>query len=82
VSDQIEVLKLVTGRLDAAGIGYMVTGSLALSHYAQPRMTRDIDLVVALEPTTLSGWRTCSGINLIVTLAQCARRSSDRVCSI
>jgi hypothetical protein len=28
----------------------MVTGSLALSHYAQPRMSRDIDLVVALEP--------------------------------
>lgn len=50
MSDEIEVLKLVTTRLDAAGIGYMVTGSLALSHYAQPRMTRDIDLVVALEP--------------------------------
>lgn len=50
MSDEVEVLKLVTARLDAGGIPYMVTGSLALSHYAQPRMTRDIDLVVALEP--------------------------------
>ena len=28
----------------------MVTGSMALSVYAQPRMTRDIDLVVECEP--------------------------------
>ena len=48
--DQLSVLKLVTGRLDAAGIPYMVTGSIAAGHYGQPRMTRDIDLVVQLEP--------------------------------
>jgi len=28
----------------------MLTGSTAMNFYAQPRMTRDIDLVVALEP--------------------------------
>jgi hypothetical protein len=28
----------------------MVSGSVATSYYAQPRMTRDIDVVVALEP--------------------------------
>ncbi len=28
----------------------MLTGSFALNYYAQPRMTRDIDIVVALEP--------------------------------
>lgn len=27
----------------------MVTGSMAMNYYAQPRMTRDIDLVVALQ---------------------------------
>ncbi len=36
-------------RLDGAGIDYMLTGSLAMSYYARPRMTRDIDLVIALE---------------------------------
>jgi hypothetical protein len=46
--DQLSVLKFVTGRLDAAGIRYMVTGSIAGGHYGHPRMTRDIDLVVEL----------------------------------
>jgi hypothetical protein len=48
VTEEIEVLKIVTGRLDAAGIPYMVTGSMALNYYAVPRMTRDIDLVAEL----------------------------------
>jgi hypothetical protein len=50
VLDQLSVLKLVTARLDAAAIPYMVTGSIAAGHYAQPRFTRDIDLVVELQP--------------------------------
>ena len=47
--DQLSVLKLVTARLDTSGIPYMITGSIALGHYAQPRFTRDIDLVVELQ---------------------------------
>jgi hypothetical protein len=50
VTEQLSVLKLVTERLDVAGIAYMLTGSIAAGYYAQPRMTRDIDLVVELEP--------------------------------
>ena len=50
MSDQLDVLKLVASRLDSAGIPYMVTGSIAASHYAAPRFTRDIDLVVQLAP--------------------------------
>lgn len=48
MSEELEVLKIVTGRLDGAGIPYMVTGSIAVNFYAIPRMTRDIDLVVEL----------------------------------
>ena len=48
--DQLSVLKLVTHRLDAHAIPYMATGSIAAGHYAQPRMTRDIDLVIDLVP--------------------------------
>lgn len=50
MSEELEVLKTVTGRLDAAGVPYMVTGSMAVNFYAVPRMTRDIDLVVELAP--------------------------------
>lgn len=48
VSDELDVLKSVTGLLDGAGIPYMVTGSMAANFYAVPRMTRDIDLVIEL----------------------------------
>src|SRR6218665_3970270 len=50
MTDQLDVLALVTSRLDAAGIAYMVTGSMAAGYYGQPRMTRDVDLVVELQP--------------------------------
>src|SRR5438874_1191130 len=50
MSDEIAVMKLVANRLDAAGIGYMVTGSIAASVYAEPRFTRDVDIVVELAP--------------------------------
>lgn len=48
MSDELDVLKSVTARLQDAGIPYMVTGSMAANFYATPRMTRDIDLVVEL----------------------------------
>lgn len=47
---ELEVLEEVTSRLERAGIAYMLSGSMALNHYAQPRMTRDMDLVVDLGP--------------------------------
>ena len=49
MSDQLSVLKLVTARLEVAHITHMITGSIAAGPYAQPRMTRDIDLVVELQ---------------------------------
>ena len=48
MTDELDVLRIVTERLDAAGIPYMLTGSMAANYYAVPRMTRAIDLVVEL----------------------------------
>lgn len=45
---ELELLGIVGDRLRHAGIDYMLTGSFALAFYATPRMTRDIDLVVAV----------------------------------
>jgi len=45
---EFDVLKDVIQKFDKLGIKYMLTGSLAMSYYAQPRMTRDIDLVVEI----------------------------------
>ncbi len=48
MNEELEVLKIVTGRLAQAGIPYMITGSVAGNFYAMPRMTRDIDIVIDL----------------------------------
>lgn len=45
---ELDLLLDVTRRLEEAGLDYMLTGSMALNHYAQPRMTRDIDIVLAV----------------------------------
>lgn len=50
MQNEIDILRDVSERLSSAGIDYMLTGSVAMSYYATPRMTRDIDIVVALEP--------------------------------
>jgi len=47
---ELDVLRDVSQRLGGAGMAFMLTGSVAMNYYAQPRMTRDIDLVVALTP--------------------------------
>lgn len=49
--DFLSVLGLVARHLDAQGIPYMLSGSSAMSFYAQPRTTRDLDIVVALPRT-------------------------------
>jgi len=48
MESEIDIVRDVSARLDRAGIDYMLTGSMAMNYYAQPRMTRDIDMVVAL----------------------------------
>lgn len=47
---QSELLKVVLQVLDAAGIGYLLSGSFASSLQGEPRSTHDIDIVVDLQP--------------------------------
>lgn len=49
MNEQAAVLRDITDCLERAGIDYMLSGSVALNYYAQPRMTRDIDLVVEIQ---------------------------------
>ena len=46
---EIDVLRDVSRKFEQAGIAYMLTGSMAMNYYAEPRMTRDVDFVVALQ---------------------------------
>jgi len=49
----LELLKTVTQLLEQNGIGYMVSGSLAVNVYSVPRMTLDIDIVIELDETNV-----------------------------
>jgi len=44
-----KLLQLITHTLDSQNIPYMLSGSLALTLYAMPRSTRDIDIIVELQ---------------------------------
>ena len=47
---QTELLRRVIDSLDGLGLTYMVVGSFASGSYGEPRMTRDIDIVIGLPP--------------------------------
>ncbi len=53
---EIDILRDMSGRLDSLGIPFMLTGSMAMNYYAVPRMTRDIDLVIALPSASVSSF--------------------------
>ncbi|MGE5342192.1 MAG: nucleotidyl transferase AbiEii/AbiGii toxin family protein [Candidatus Omnitrophota bacterium] len=46
--NELDILKLVATRLNDAQIDYMLSGSVALTFYGKPRMTRDIDIVIMI----------------------------------
>lgn len=46
MNDELEFLRYMADRLDEARLPHMLTGSMAMTFYAVPRMTRDIDFVV------------------------------------
>lgn len=51
MDEQLALVKLVTSRLDSGGFPYMLTGSVAMAAYAEPRMTRDLDVVIECQAT-------------------------------
>ena len=48
--NEIDIVRDISHRFEQARIAYMLTGSMAMNYYAQPRMTRDIDVVIAVSP--------------------------------
>ena len=48
--NEIDIVRDTSRRFERANSPYMLTGSMAMSYYAQPRMTPDIDIVIAIGP--------------------------------
>src|ERR1700761_5563870 len=53
MATELDVLRMVSDRLSARDLPFMLTGSFALAYYATPRMTRDLDIVVALNESNI-----------------------------
>ena len=49
MTEELETLKQVVGKLDEGKFNYYLTGSMAMSFYSIPRMTRDSDIVIQLK---------------------------------
>lgn len=54
MKNELDVVRDVSQKFQQLGIPFMLTGSMAMNYYAEPRMTRDIDLVVELDASGLS----------------------------
>lgn len=52
-NELLKFIELIDARLGSAGVAYMLTGSVAMTFYAVPRMTRDVDVVVECDIDSL-----------------------------
>jgi hypothetical protein len=52
---QAELLRYLVEALEGVGLEYMVGGSHAAMYYGEPRLTRDIDVIVNLDLERLAG---------------------------
>ena len=57
--NEIDIVRDISRRFEQAAIPYMLTGSMAMNYYAQPRIPRDIDVVIAIAPRMFTVWLVC-----------------------
>ncbi len=58
---QEDFLAQIAKHLEAAGIPFMVAGSVGSGFYGQPRATNDVDIVIDPTPAQLDHWLTLLG---------------------
>jgi hypothetical protein len=63
--NEIEIVRDISRKFEQATIPFMLTGSMAMNYYAQPRMTRDIDVVVAISPNDVEPHRGAVSTRLL-----------------
>jgi predicted transcriptional regulator with HTH domain len=51
-----ELLAFVTSALEAVPVRYMLTGSMVMTVYGNARFTRDIDMVVEVQPSQVKAF--------------------------
>lgn len=80
---EVRSIEAIIGALNSANVRYLIVGGLAVNAYGYERLTRDIDLVIGLEPENIiRGLRTLQGIGyrmaIPVTPEEICQRISPR----
>jgi hypothetical protein len=57
----VDFLAQIAENLEAAGIPFMVAGSVGSSFHGLPRATNDVDIVIDPTPAQLDRWLTLLG---------------------
>jgi len=62
---EVRSVETIFSALNAADVKYLVVGGLAVNAYGYERLTRDVDLVIGLEPENIiRGLRALLGLGL------------------
>lgn len=74
MKNELDIVKDVTQKFLKLQIPFMLTGSMALNYYTQPRMTRDVDFVIEIKPEKLAQFLEVFGAEYYVSpeMAQAA----------
>ena len=78
MQNELDVVKDISEKLSGLGISFMLTGSMAMNYYATPRMTRDIDIVMELEPAEVKKLVDCLDPEYYVSSTRAHEAASSR----
>jgi hypothetical protein len=78
MQNELDVVRDLSEKLGELGIPFMLTGSLAMNYYTTPRMTRDIDMVMALEPADVEKLVGCLAPTYYVSLERARDAAASR----
>jgi len=66
MQNEIDIIRDTSQKFSQAGIEFMLTGSVAMNYYAQPRMTRDIDVVIEVDSQSAAAIMSVFGADYYV----------------
>ena len=75
---EVRSVEAIFSALNAADVKYLVVGGLAVNAYGYERLTRDVDLVIDLEPENIiRGLRTLLGLGYRMSIPVTPEQFAD-----
>lgn len=75
---EVRSIEAIVGALNSARVRYLIVGGLAVNAYGYERLTRDVDLVIGLEPENIiRGLRTLQGVGYRLSIPVTAEQFAE-----